>query len=451
MRRNALRGDRLPRGALAGGDGLTRGNLTRGNLAGDELARGTLTGRGLTGRGLGRQRLTCAGGAGHAFSGRKTLSGDTLCGNPLSRNTLSGYALVGHGGLTGRHLTLSDLFLGELVRCGLPGNGCALSRLTRYRLTRYRLTRCDVRGQAELPGRVLPRRVLRGSGDALPLGRRHRHHGRDRRVLRHDRLTGRHLDPVHGRTRRGDRNPGRNPGLSRLSSGRHRLPGQRRRLSCRIPLSCRRALRGDGSPLGDAGLRHARLDRRSLPGGCLRRGALGGYLLHGRPGGLRLRLRSLADRPPTAARGRVRGMRLRRRVVVGLAVRHGVVPPVAGTGVRGNTLTRNLHLPRSLSRNLSRSRDLSRSRSRRSRLPRRRARRAVRLGGRQGEHRTGTRLLRGRALRGGGQRPPTPSGGLLRILGGAGRPGTPGRIGGGHGGQRRRQRVLLPEIGRAHV
>ena len=259
----------------------------------------------------------------------------------------------------------------------------------------------------------------------------------------------------------------------------HRLTGRHRRHR----LSCHAAL-GDRACLGRMDLRHT---------GCRDRCSLRRNLLNGNPG--RLRLRALADGPSATPRRHARGMRLRRSVVIGLAVRHGIVPTVVDEGVTGTTLAGNLsvsssgntrntrntwsprndpwHLPlnlrltRHLTRHLtwyspSRPRCPSRSRS---------LGRPVRVRRRQGEHRTGPGLLRRGPLRRGGQRTPAPPGRLPTVLDIAGTVGTLGmrdgsRVGslrlrrttGGQRGQPRRQRVLfatsaqgkLP-LGRGHT
>ena len=112
--------------------------------------------------------------------------------------------------------------------------------------------------------------------------------------------------------------------------------------------------------------------------------------------------RLLGHHPPPASRRRARGVRLGRGVVVGMVVGYGVVLSLVGTRGDGGPLGRNPDLRRDRYRGLSL---LSRCRFRAFGGP-------VRLGGRQGEDRAGSRLLRGGALARGGQGPPTAPGRL---------------------------------------
>lgn len=122
--------------------------------------------------------------------------------------------------------------------------------------------------------------------------------------------------------------------------------------------------------------------------------------------------------------------------------------------VRHLTLAGGLRLPGDLdlARNLPRRRRLSLGLRRRQSCRARVVGRSVRLGGREGEHRAGGRLLRGRALRRGGEGAPS-SPVLLR--GTRARRTLPGdrelslrlgRFGGAARGQRRRQRVLFAAV-----
>lgn len=173
--------------------------------------------------------------------------------------------------------------------------------------------------------------------------------------------------------------------------------------------------------------RHVRtgLTGHGLP--RLHRHTLPGTLLHRSPRRLRSRSRRLGDRPPPTSRGRVRGMRLRRGVVVGLVVRYGVVPAVVDLCVPGRTGSGHLY----------------------GRLPLGAYGRPVGVGGRQGEHRARGRFLSGGTFVGGSQGTPA-SPGRLRVL----RGGTVGS-----GGQRGRQRLLGPlprgqgttTVGRGHA
>ncbi|MYR43530.1 hypothetical protein, partial [Streptomyces sp. SID5910] len=141
---------------------------------------------------------------------------------------------------------------------------------------------------------------------------------------------------------------------------------------------------GHGRPLHRAALHWAALHWAALHWAALHRPALGRNAVGlCRLGGLgRLR----CGGGPAAAAPRCLGrVRLRRGVVVGLVVRHGVVPALVGQGVAGNGRAGHRDLPRSVD---GTGRVVGRP---------------VGVGRRQGEHLTRRRLLRGGTLVRGGQ------------------------------------------------
>lgn len=187
--------------------------------------------------------------------------------------------------------------------------------------------------------------------------------------------------------------------------------------------------RGGGSGRRGYGLPGGGRARNCLCRNCLRRNPLRGCprrtLLH----------RSPYRAPPSRRAGN--GVRLGRGVIVGRVVQHRVVAAVVGLAVRDSggfgLLEALLGLLLSL--------DV--------------LGRAVRLRGRQSEHRTGARVLSGGTLGRGGQRTPAPSGRRRPVRGDTG-VGSPlrahrvlrtGRT--GSRGQRRRQRVLFAALPRA--
>ncbi len=333
---------------------------------------------------------------------------------------------MAYGGLCGEGYALA----GGVVR----GGGCAL-------------------GGGVVCGVALAGGGLRGKGDALPHGAVRRHGGARCRSARRRAVTLHGPGLPRGSWRRAPLRGSALPGSSLDGNARHRAARYGAGLS-RSP-RCRAPLRGSALPGSslDGNARHrttrhrpalSRSPRHQNPRhrsprhrNLLRGSALPRNPRTGRGGRRRVGHRfGRLGRPGSAAasRGCLRRVRLRRGVVVGLVVRHGVVPAVVEQGIPGNGRPGYLGPCRG---------------SRGSHGPggpggpggpvgfRRLVGRPVRVGGRQREHLTRSRFLRGGTLvRGGQGAPPAP-----------GRPGRVGRVRlAGLRGQRRGQRVLFPAV-----
>ncbi len=258
-----------------------------------------------------------------------------------------------------------------------------------------------------------------------------RHARRRSRAPRHGRRRPVRECPDRGRPAQAGAPPG-HPGRQPSAPGRpaEPAPGAGLRNLRRGP-----GLRKRVPRLGGSRRRRTALCRAALYRTALRRTALYWPVLR-RPAHRRLRLRG-GPGPAAPSRGRLGRVGLRRSVVVGLVVRHGVVPAVVDEGVTGRR--RCGPVPRGLRGHPDLPlRCRCRGRCRRCRRRRRgahglrRSRHAVRLGrgvgravgvgGRQGEHLARCRLLRGGALVGGGQGTPPTSGrpvlaGRVRLTG----------------------------------
>ena len=219
------------------------------------------------------------------------------------------------------------------------------------------------------------------------------------------------------------------PGLGQLSGQGQCLPGNalygaqlRGHPLSRDPLSRRRLHR---NPLTRNRHGLARRGGRTLHTRGLGSTLRGGHL-PGNPrrpgGGGRVELARRLPSPSTPA-GRLQRMRLGRRVIVGRVVRRHVVTPVVGLG---GSVSESCLTERRLTDGCLGEGCLAVG----FRLLGCVLGRAVRLGGREREHRTGPRLLRGGPLRRGGQRTPTPSRRLRRATTGV-RGGTRVRSGEG--------------------
>ncbi len=332
-----------------------------------------------------------------------------------------GHALRGYGDTLGRDGRALRRHCGSLRLGDVPlgMNGVALRR-NRHALRRHGRTRRGLgSGHTDLDGSALPRRYL--TGGILLYGAPLRGTFR------------------HGPGRDGARRDGsRRDGPGRDGAGRH---GTRR------DGAGRHGTRRHGA--GRHGTRRDKTRRRGARRtgrGRLRCGPLALLRRHG---------------PPPTARRRTRGMRLRRGVIGGLVVGHGVVPPLLDHPVTGGSRLGDRHGPLPLGGHLTvtghstlRPRttvtdllhllglprlNLRDGRSGRAGLRGRYG--LIGLGRRQGEHRTRSRrLLRRRPLVRGSQRtPPTPCRLLSLPLSHIGR--TAGFA--GRRGQRRRQRALL--------
>ncbi|WP_399193390.1 pentapeptide repeat-containing protein [Streptomyces sp. WAC 01325] len=403
--------------------------------------------RGRRGRRLrGLLHLSGLPGEGHALPQRPHTDRAAL-----RRVRVDGSAGTGRSfGLGGKRLRRTLLTGRGLGRQGSTRSGRALRLGGPGRLGGVRIGRYGGGGTVGRHGRPRAGAVV-GTGGPRLLGR----YALRGRALRGNALTGGRLDG-----QRPARSDGARRGLG-LTGGRHGLPGHRLGLR----LLGRHGLPGSdlpgsdlsgsdlsGSDLSGSDLSGNLLPLSNLPRSHLSRNPLRRHLLRGRADRFRGRSHGTA-----ATSGRCAGgVRLRRGVVVGLIVRHGIVPALVVPYASRRPLPRNLGGSRNLSGNRNRSHRRSRShrgsgsRTRAPSLARRLRGRAVRLGRRQREHRTGPRLLslrlRGTALGRGGQGTATPSG----RLGGIARRGRTGTVGrsrvGGRSGQGGRQRMLLPAV-----
>ncbi|MDG9721136.1 hypothetical protein QC282_31955, partial [Streptomyces sp. DH24] len=254
---------------------------TVGCLTGNRLPGNWLPGSALARRDLRRERVSRGGGL---LCGQGEATGRVL--------RLAGLAVAVWGRVRlrrsvgaryGTRLPVRRCHLRALARDALRGDGLSLYGLRRYGLSRYGLSRRALRSRG---GALLRNRGAALAADPL-LNLSLRLHLRRNPVP---------VGPRGGRP-----------------LDRHSVRGSPRSGRTRDRPALRRSVTVPGNPVW----------RSPLGGGPVRR---------------------LRDRPPTAARRCGHGMGLRRRVVAGLVLRHGVVPTVVDQAVTGGSGPGHLRL-----------------------------------------------------------------------------------------------------------